>query len=227
LRVYIIFLILWSTFVYDIVAHWVWGPHGWLSSNFEILDYAGGMPVHIVAGFSSLAYALCVGPRRTVDLKKQKPSNISDVFFGASILWFGWFFFNGGSEMAINSRAVNASVITNLAGCTGGLTWICIEMIHYKTTKMSLNGLCAGVISGMVCITPGAGYIAPRFSLLFGLTGALVCYYGIQLKGYLNHKYDDALDVFASKISILVVLFSNQILICYCSSSWRWWDCKC
>jgi ammonium transporter, Amt family len=168
--VYLIFLFVWSTLVYDIVAYWTWSPNGWLM-KLGVLDFAGGTPVHVVSGFSAVAYSLAVGPRKTVDFKKHKPSNISDVYLGTALLWFGWFGFNGGSELAINSRAVNAIVVSNLSASVGGLTWMLAEMIKNRTTKMSLNGLCAGAIAGLVCITPAAGFVTPYYSLVFGFIG--------------------------------------------------------
>jgi len=161
---YVLFLVIWSTTVYDFIAYWVWAPNGWLKA-YGVLDFAGGTPVHITSGFSALAYALAVGPRRTVDFKKDhKPSNIADVFLGMTFLWFGWFGFNGGSELAINSRAVNAIVVSNLAASTGGLSWMFTEMLVKRTKKMSLNSFCCGAISGLVTITPASGFVAPVYS---------------------------------------------------------------
>ena len=91
---YVIFSFIWSTFVYDFITYWTWAPNGFLH-NFGVLDFAGGTPVHITSGFSALAYALAVGPRRTVDFKKLKPSNPADIYLGTALLWFGWFGFNG------------------------------------------------------------------------------------------------------------------------------------
>jgi ammonium transporter, Amt family len=198
LPVYIIFLFVWSTVVYDIVAYWVWAPNGWLLKRYEALDYAGGTPVHIVSGFSALAYSLAVGPRKTVNFKKYKPSNVSDVYLGTAILWFGWFGFNSGSELGINSRAVNAAVVSNLSASVGGLTWMFAEMIQRRTMKMSLNGFCAGAIAGLVCITPGAGFVTPYYAIVFGFIGGISCLFAIEIKALTNHKFDDACDVFGS-----------------------------
>jgi Amt family ammonium transporter len=168
---YVLFLVIWSTTVYDFIAYWVWAPNGWLKA-YGVLDFAGGTPVHITSGFSALAYALAVGPRRTVDFKKDhKPSNIADVFLGMTFLWFGWFGFNGGSALAINSRAVNAIIVSNLAASTGALTWIFTEMLVKRTKKMSLNGFCCGAVSGLVTITPASGFIYPGYALVFGFLG--------------------------------------------------------
>jgi ammonium transporter, Amt family len=209
--VYLLFVFIWSTFVYDVVAYWTWAPNGWLYSNFEALDFAGGTPVHIVSGFSALAYSIAVGPRKTVNFKKYKPSNVSDVYLGTAILWFGWFGFNGGSELAINSRAVNAVIVSNLAASVGGLTWMFAEMIKGKTMRMSLNGLCAGTIAGLVTITPAAGFVTPYFSVIFGFIGALSCLFACEIKTLTKHRFDDACDVFGSEL--ISISFKLDILI--------------
>jgi ammonium transporter, Amt family len=172
---YILFLVIWSTIVYDFIAYWVWAPHGWLK-DYGVLDFGGGTPVHITSGFSALAYALAVGPRRTVDFKSEKPTNIADIFLGMTLLWFGWFGFNGGSELAINSRSANAIIVSNLAASVGGVSWMITHMIFKRTKKISLNGFCCGAISGLVAITPGSGFVAPVYSLVFGLLGYIYIY---------------------------------------------------
>ncbi len=134
-----------------------------------VLDFAGGTPVHLVSGFSALAYALAVGPRRTVNFKKLKPSNLSDVYLGTALLWFGWFGFNSGCELAINSRSVNALVVTNLAACFGGLSWMFTEMIYNKSRKMSLNGFCSGSVAALVAITPASGFVKPHYAVVIGI----------------------------------------------------------
>jgi Amt family ammonium transporter len=193
---FILFLIIWSTLVYDFIAYWVWAPNGWLK-DYGVLDFAGGTPVHITSGFSAFAYALAVGPRRKVDFKSEKPSSIADVFLGMTLLWFGWFGFNGGSELAINSRSVNAIIVSNLSASIGGLSWMFTHMIFKRTKKMSLNGFCCGAISGLVAITPGSGFVSPVYSLIFGLLAGIICYFACYIKKLTNYKYDDACDVFA------------------------------
>ena len=193
---YILFLIIWSTVVYDFIAYWVWAPNGWLKS-YGVLDFAGGTPVHITSGFSAMAYALAVGPRRTVNFKSEKPTHLADVFLGMTLLWFGWFGFNGGSELAINARSVNAIVVSNLAASMGGLSWIMTHMIWKRTKKISLNGFCCGAIVGLVAITPASGFVAPVYAILFGIIPAIICYFACYIKKFTNFKYDDACDVFA------------------------------
>jgi Amt family ammonium transporter len=193
---YILFLFIWSTLVYDFIAYWTWAENGWLH-DFGVLDFAGGTPVHVTSGFSALAYALCVGPRRTVDFKKIYPSNISDVFLGTSLLWFGWFGFNGGSEFQINARAVNAMYVSNLAAGTGGLTWMFAEMIKHRRKKMSLNGFCSGAVAGLVAITPASGFVRPHYAIVFGFVAGICCLMAGDLKKITRFRYDDACDVFA------------------------------
>lgn len=192
---YCIFLFVWSTAVYDFVAYWCWASNGWLH-KYGVLDYAGGTPVHITSGFSALAYALSVGPRRTVIFEKHRPSSPSDMFLGTALLWFGWFGFNGGSEFAINSRSTNAVVVTNIAAGFGSLTWVVIEMIRTRTTRMSLIGFCNGAVVGLVSITPSSGFVRPHYAIVIGIVSTVACYFGCELKKYTKYKYDDACDVF-------------------------------
>ena len=167
------FLVFWTILVYDFITYWSWAPNGWLRT-LGCLDYAGGTPVHICSGFSALAYALAVGPRKTVDRANHKPSNVSDIFLGTSLLWFGWFGFNGGSEVAINSRAINALVVSNISASFGGLSWMFTEMAFNRTSKMSLVGFCCGAIAGLVCITPASGFVSPHYALIFGILGNIM-----------------------------------------------------
>jgi len=142
---------------------------------------------------------LYVGPRKTVDHKKLKPSNVTDVFIGTVFLWFGWFGFNGGSEMAINRRAVNAVYVSNMSASIGGITWMFLEMMVRKSRKMSLNGFCCGVVSGLVCITPAAGYVSTYYSFVFGFLGAFCCFSVAEMKHFILRmsSFDDACDVLA------------------------------
>jgi Amt family ammonium transporter len=192
---FVVFTLIWSTFVYDFIAYWNWAPNGWLH-NFGVLDFAGGTPVHITSGFSALAYALAVGPRRTVDFKKLKPSNPADLYLGTALLWFGWFGFNAGSEMAINYRAVNALVVSNIAASMGGLTWVLAEMIRQNSRKISLNGFCTGAVVGLVTITPACGFVRPHFAFCFGFLGAIASFFACSIKNLTDYKWDDACDVF-------------------------------
>jgi len=194
LPAYLIFLVAWSTLVYDFIAYWTWSPHGWLRT-FGVLDFAGGTPVHIASGFSAMAYALAVGPRKTVDFKSHKVSSVNDVYFGTVLLWFGWMGFNGGSELAINARAVNAVVTTHITACVSGLTWMITDMIYNRKLTMSLNSFCTGVVAGLVTITPAAGFIAIHYTFVFGITAGVICFFACFIKHLTNFKYDDACDV--------------------------------
>ncbi|KAG0172024.1 hypothetical protein DFQ28_001779 [Apophysomyces sp. BC1034] len=192
----IIFMFIWTTVVYDFIAYWTWNPNGW-SSLLGGLDFAGGTPVHISSGFSSLAYALILGKRHghgsITHAQDFKPHNMSNVVLGTALLWFGWFGFNGGSALAGNLRAAMACVVTNLAAAVGAITWICLD--YRIERKFSALGFCSGAVAGLVAITPASGFVGPASSVAIGFLGALCCNMAVHLKHWLN--YDDALDVFA------------------------------
>ncbi|KAF9430410.1 hypothetical protein BGZ94_006980 [Podila epigama] len=187
----LVFIFLWTTFVYDFIACWTWGGNGW-SLVMGGLDFAGGTPVHISSGAAALAYAIVLG-RRAGDQKDFRPHSMSNVVIGTVFLWFGWFGFNGGSALSANVRAAMACVVTNLAASIGGMTWVLLDYRHDR--KLSVLGFCSGAVAGLVAITPGAGYVSPASSVAIGFLGAIFCNLAIRLKHYL--KYDDAFDVFA------------------------------
>jgi len=153
----VVWIFVWSTLVYDVIAHWTWGPGGW-SKVLGGLDFAGGTPVHISSGFAALAYALFVGRRLRFGEEDYKPSNYSNVMLGTALLWFGWFGFNAGSALAANGSAGQAAITTNLAAATGGMAWCLLGYRHHK--KLSSFGFCCGAVAGLVAITPGAGYVS-------------------------------------------------------------------
>ncbi|EDK32484.1 Ammonium transporter [Clostridium kluyveri DSM 555] len=182
------FLLLWTTFVYDPIAHWVWGTGGWLK-NLGALDFAGGNVVHISSGVSGLVAALMLGKRRNVG----KPSNLPLTCLGAALLWFGWYGFNAGSGLGVNSVAVNAFVTTNTSAAASAVSWAICEYIYRK--KVTSLGVASGLVAGLVAITPGAGFVSPLASLIIGLIGGAICYTSITfIKSKLG--YDDALDAF-------------------------------
>ena len=109
-----------------------------------------------------------VGPRKNVNFEESKPINLAEIFLGTLLLWFGWFGFNGGSEAALNARAVNAVIVTIFAGCTGGLSWVIIEMIFHRTLHVSLNAFCVGCLASLVSITPACGFVRPVYAIAFG-----------------------------------------------------------
>ncbi|WP_333886687.1 ammonium transporter [Clostridium sp.] len=182
------FLLLWTTFVYDPIAHWVWGTGGWLK-NLGALDFAGGNVVHISSGVSGLVAALMLGKRKSVG----KPSNLPLTCLGAALLWFGWYGFNAGSGLGVNSVAVNAFVTTNTSATASAVSWAFCEYMYRK--KVTSLGVASGLVAGLVAITPGAGFVSPLASLIIGLIGGAICYTSITfLKSKLG--YDDALDAF-------------------------------
>ncbi|MDP4144762.1 MAG: ammonium transporter [Bacillota bacterium] len=183
-----VFVLLWSTLVYDPIAHWMWGVNGWIR-NLGALDFAGGNVVHISSGVSALVVALVLGGRK----KKETvtPHHLPMTVLGAGLLWFGWFGFNAGSALAVNDIALNAFVTTNTAAAASALAWSICEYIHRK--KVTSLGVASGAVAGLVAITPGAGFVSPLASILIGLIGGAICFSSVTfLKAKLG--YDDALD---------------------------------
>lgn len=185
---FFIFVIIWSTVVYDPICYWVFSPNGWMF-KLGVQDYAGGLVVHTVAGMTGLALALGVGRRKN---PHATPHSLPFVALGTVLLWFGWLFFNAGSALAINARAALAFVNTNVAACAGGLTWLFFDYrIHHKFTTL---GFCSGLVAGLACITPGSGFTLPHYALIYGAVGAILANMACFLKGSLG--YDDTLDTF-------------------------------
>jgi len=209
-RAYIIFLVLWTTVVYDSIAHWVWA--GWTHTNSDgtteyrtgflrdlgALDFAGGTVVHMSSGYSALVACILVGQRQDVDRKKPVvPHNVPFVLLGAAILWFGWFGFNGGSALAANGLAALAIANTQTATGIAFLTWVILDAICKK--KVTAVGAASGAVVGLVAITPGAGFVHPASSLAIGAITTIVCYFVLEGKAkYLPRIFpqlDDSLDV--------------------------------
>ncbi|ORZ22130.1 ammonium transporter AmtB-like domain-containing protein, partial [Absidia repens] len=192
----IVFVFVWSTLVYDVIAYWVWNPHGW-SSKLGVLDFAGGTPVHICSGFASLAYASIIGrgdrhlPSPPQQQHHQK--NMSNLITGCAFLWFGWFGFNGGSALGGNLRAGMALLVTNLSASVGALAWM--GMDYWKQRQFSALSFCSGAVAGLVAITPAAGYVGPGPAVAIGLVAGVSCNGAVYLKHWLN--FDDVADVFA------------------------------
>jgi Amt family ammonium transporter len=192
---YIVFLVLWITFVYAPVAHWVWGG-GWLAGpNFLIpegkgaLDFAGGTVVHLNAGIAALAAAVLVGKRKDAG----KPHNVPYVVLGAALLWFGWFGFNAGSGLAADYIAVNAFLVTNVAAATAALTWGLIAQV--TTGRMSAVGVASGAVAGLVAITPASGFVDVLGALAIGIGAGALCYTAVYFRQRMS--IDDSLEVFA------------------------------
>jgi Amt family ammonium transporter len=192
-KAFVIFSLLWATLIYDPVAHWVWGSGGVLG-NLGALDFAGGTVVHITAGVSALAFAMVIGPRQGYkQWSSMGPSNIPFTVLGASLLWMGWFGFNGGSALAADGVAVNAVVTTNTAAASAALVWM---ILAWLDEKPSVLGIVTGAVVGLVAITPGAGFVTPLAAIVIGGVGAAISYYTIRfVKG--RTKIDESLDVFA------------------------------
>jgi Amt family ammonium transporter len=188
---FLIFTILWSTFVYLPVCHWVWGG-GWLG-KLGALDFAGGTVIHINAGTAALVAALIIGKRQGYKKEPIYPHNLTMTVLGAGILWFGWFGFNAGSALASNGTATLAFFTTQIATGTAALSWILIEkIIRGKPTTL---GAASGAVAGLVAITPAAGFVEPLAAIAIGGIAGIICYLAILLKEHLG--YDDSLDVVA------------------------------
>ena len=187
---FILFTLLWSTFVYNPLCHWVWAVGGWMG-KLGALDFAGGTVVHISSGISALAAALLIGRRLGYGNTAFIPHNLPMTLTGAALLWFGWFGFNAGSALAANGLAANAFVVTHIASAAGAISWIIFEWIH--RSKPTTLGVASGAVAGLVAITPASGFVGPMSSIAIGFLAGAFCYGGVLLKAKLG--YDDALDV--------------------------------
>jgi len=186
-----LFAVLWSTFIYSPLAHWVWGG-GWLGA-MGTLDFAGGAVVHISSGFAALVCAIVLGPRKGLGVEPMPPHNLPLTVLGTGLLWFGWFGFNAGSALGANDIAAVAFVATHTAACAGGLSWMVAEWVH--TGKPTTLGICSGIIAGLATVTPGAGFLEPLSALGIGVMAGTLCYIAVVWKSKLG--YDDSLDVVA------------------------------
>jgi Amt family ammonium transporter len=194
----VVFMILWATLVYCPLAHWVWGG-GVLAygSKFGLaggaLDFAGGTVVHISSGVSALVCALVLGKRLDFGKEPMPPHNLTYTVVGAAMLWVGWFGFNAGSALAANGLAASAFTATHIAAAAGGLTWAAMEWL--LRGKPTVLGTCSGVVAGLVCITPAAGYVTPMPALLMGVAVGLTCFLACTTMKT-KFGYDDSLDAF-------------------------------
>ena len=185
---WILITLLWATFVYFPVAHWIWGG-GWLS-NIGTLDFAGGLVVHETSGLSALIGAIILGKRKEAIML---PSSLPLVAIGTGLLWFGWFGFNGGSALGMNAQAISAAFGTTVAAFVAGALWMFLEWKKYK--KPTSLGLFTGFIAGLATITPASGFVDIFGAMIIGIFGALICFWAVvYLKN--KYKYDDSLDVF-------------------------------
>ncbi len=187
-----VFMVLWLTFVYAPVCHWVWAIGGFIR-DMGALDFAGGTVVHINAGIAALVTAIMIGRRKNTQKNIPSPHNLPFVALGTALLWFGWFGFNAGSSLGANGLAANAFVVTNTAAAMAGLSWAMIEWI--RNGKPTLFGIASGAVAGLVAITPAAGFVNVTGALIIGLMVSVFCYLAaVIIKPALG--YDDALDAF-------------------------------
>jgi Amt family ammonium transporter len=200
LRGYLVFIVAWCTLVYCPLAHMVWASDGWLF-KLGVLDFAGGTVVHIAAGVSALVLAIMVGPRREISMgasPELTPNNLPLTLLGAGLLWFGWFGFNAGSAVAVESPVAGtaaglAFATTQAAAASAGLTWLLLERLHAQ--RATSLGLASGMLAGLVVITPAAGHVSPASALVMGALAAVGCYVAVQVKN--KSRVDDTLDAFA------------------------------
>ncbi len=188
---YVLFALLWTTLVYDPVAHWCWADGGWLLKR-GILDFAGGTVVHLTAGVSALVCAIVVGKRINYPREKGLPHNLTMTITGAGLLWFGWFGFNAGSALGAGGLAGLAFVTTHVSASAAAFSWVLIEWWHRK--RPTMLGFVSGLVAGLVAITPAAGFVSVRAAVVIGLLAGVVCYGAVLMKERLH--YDDSLDAF-------------------------------
>jgi len=187
---FVVFIVLWTTLVYDPIAHWVWGG-GWIMS-LGALDFAGGLVVHISAGVAALVCALVLGKRYGYPAEPMPPHNLTMTLLGAALLWFGWFGFNAGSALAAGSLAATSFVATQVATGASIMGWVTAEWLHRG--KPTALGVASGLVAGLVAITPAAGFVTPLPAMVIGGVAGVLCYAAVMAKGKLG--YDDTLDAF-------------------------------
>lgn len=186
------FIILWSTFVYDPLAHWVWGTGGWMKS-LGGLDFAGGIVVHASSGISALVICLLLGKRAGYLKEPFRPHNLPYTVLGGSLLWIGWFGFNAGSALGANEVATHAFITTLIAPSAAGLTWAIVEW--FENGKPTILGTVTGALAGLVAITPACGYVNVMNAIIIGIVASALCYiFVVKIKPRLG--YDDSLDAF-------------------------------
>ncbi|HID42546.1 MAG TPA: ammonium transporter [Archaeoglobaceae archaeon] len=203
--------LLWTTLVYDPLAHWVWGG-GWLT-KLGALDFAGGTVVHISSGFSALAIALVIGRRMGFGDENMEPHNIPMTLLGAALLWFGWFGFNAGSALAADGLAANAFVVTNTAAAAGTLAWLFASWVNGKPSSL---GMVSGAIAGLVAITHAAGFVDPLSSIVIGGVAGIICYRAMLFR--VKKGLDESLDAWAihgiggAWGAIATGIFANEVI---------------
>lgn len=195
---FVVFVVIWATFVYDFAAHWTWSlgsggtAVGWTGA-LPSLDFAGGTVIHITSGWAGLVIAIMLGRRLGYGKVPMEPHNIPLIVLGAALLWFGWFGFNAGSAGAAGPNATSAFVATQIATGVAALTWMLISWAH--TGRPSTVGAASGAVAGLVAITPASGFVGPMAAIIIGISASLVCYAAVVFKN--RRKWDDALDTWA------------------------------
>ncbi|MEU0964925.1 ammonium transporter [Streptomyces sp. NPDC005917] len=211
---WLVFVPVWAVLVYVPVAHWVWGPGGWILHDLGALDFAGGLPVEITSGASGLALCLVLGPRLGFKKDAMRPHNLPMVILGAGLLWFGWFGFNAGSALGANGLAAAAFLNTLAAGCTGLLGWLFVE--QKRDGHPTTLGAASGAVAGLVAITPSCGSVSLLGALVVGLAAGVVCSYAVGWK--FRFDYDDSLDVVGVHLvggvigTLLIGLFAEKAM---------------
>ena len=185
-KAYLIFLVAWLLFVYFPMVHMIWG--GGILAQWGVLDFAGGIAVHAIAGMAALASVFYLGERKT---REKGPPSIPLVALGTGLLWFGWYGFNAGSELHVDSITVTAFINTDISASFAAISWLIISWV--KEGKPKFLGLLTGAVAGLATITPAAGYVTPQTSMFIGVMAGIVCYYAVDLKNRMN--WDDSLDV--------------------------------
>jgi Amt family ammonium transporter len=185
-----VFSLAWAVLVYNPVCHWIWGAGGWLAAR-GVLDFAGGLVVHLTCGAAALAAVMVIGPRESYGKTSFMPHNLPMTLMGTGLLWFGWFGFNGGSALSANEVAATAFISTHLGGMAGMAMWSLMEWL--KSGRPTTLGAASGAIAGLATITPAAGYVGPNSAIAIGLLAGFSCYYAVSLKNRLG--FDDSLDV--------------------------------
>jgi Amt family ammonium transporter len=187
---FVVFSLAWALLVYNPVCHWIWGAGGWLAAR-GVLDFAGGLVVHLTCGAGALAAVLVIGPRKNFGHANFMPHSLPMTLMGTGLLWFGWFGFNGGSALAANEIAAVAFVSTHLGGMAGMAMWSAMEW--WRDGKPTTLGAASGAIAGLATITPAAGFVGPNAAILIGLLAGLCCYLAVAFKNRIG--FDDSLDV--------------------------------
>lgn len=188
---FVVFILLWAIFIYNPMAHWVWG--GGFLAKLGALDFAGGLVIHILSGVSGLTVCILLGKRHGYGKVPMLPHHLPMTVLGAALLWFGWFGFNAGSALGANELAANAFITTQAAAAMATVSWVVCEWLHHG--KPTILGAASGCIAGLVAITPAAGFVAPLPAVLIGLIGGIICYFAVAVVKE-KFGYDDSLDAF-------------------------------